>query len=241
MRTRLVQIDDATALMNILNPEVIELEVSFDLVPKSLEEQREWIRDHQGTHICLVAVNTEDDVGEVGAQGERILGFASVSPFRERPAYATTVENSIYVHRRARGRGVGEVLLNDLISAARTIGVSLDHRAHRRRKRGVDSPPRKVRLHPRGHRGRSRPQAPALARRRGVSVRDARRVLGRGFGRQRLLRRGFAGWLARVVIDHRVTNAESRPVPVRLRATTTGSSGPSATPALPRGWRPPGR
>ncbi len=118
MRTRLVQVGDATALMNILNPEVIELEVSFDLVPKTLEEQREWIREHQGTHICLVAVNTEDDLGELGAQGERILGFASVSPFRERAAYATTVENSIYVHRGARSRGVGEVLLNDLIAAA---------------------------------------------------------------------------------------------------------------------------
>jgi L-amino acid N-acyltransferase YncA len=122
MRTRFVQIDDATALMNILNPEVIELEVSFDLVPKTLEEQREWIREHQGTHICLVAINTEDDIGELGAQGERILGFASVSPFRDRPAYATTVENSIYVHRGARGRGVGEVLLNDLIAAARRSG-----------------------------------------------------------------------------------------------------------------------
>jgi L-amino acid N-acyltransferase len=122
MRTRLVQVDDATALMNIQNPEVIELELSFDLVPRTLEEQREWIRRHQGTHICMVAVNTEDDVGEVGALGERILGFASVSPFRDRPAYATTVENSIYVHRGARGRGVGEILLNDLIAAARTSG-----------------------------------------------------------------------------------------------------------------------
>jgi phosphinothricin acetyltransferase len=122
MRTRLVELDDASALMNILNPEVIETEISFDLVPRTLLEQREWIHQHRGAHICLVAVNTDDQVGETGAFGERILGFASVSPFRERPAYLTTVENSIYVHRAARGRGVGEVLLNDLITAARTSG-----------------------------------------------------------------------------------------------------------------------
>jgi L-amino acid N-acyltransferase len=122
MRTRLVEIDDATALMNILNPEVVELSISFELVPKSLEEQREWIREHQATHLCLVAVNTDDDLGEVGARNERILGFASVSPFRERPAYATTVENSVYVHRGARGRGVGERLLNDLLATAKNSG-----------------------------------------------------------------------------------------------------------------------
>ena len=122
MRTRLVEVEDATALMNILNPEVVELSISFDLVPKSLDEQREWITEHQGTHLCLVAVNTEDDLGEIGARGERILGFASVSPFRERPAYATTVENSVYVFRGARGRGVGERLLNDLITTAKRSG-----------------------------------------------------------------------------------------------------------------------
>jgi L-amino acid N-acyltransferase YncA len=122
MRTRLVEVDDATALMNILNPEVVELSISFELVPKSLEEQREWIREHQATHVCLVAVNTDDDLGEIGARNERILGFASVSPFRERPAYATTVENSVYIHRGARGRGVGERLLNDLITTAKNSG-----------------------------------------------------------------------------------------------------------------------
>ena len=122
MRTRLVEVDDATALMNILNPEVVETSVSFDLVPKSLDEQREWILAHQATHLCLVALNTDDDLGELGARGERILGFASFSPFRERPAYATTVENSVYVHRAARGQGVGELLLNDLIVAAKGSG-----------------------------------------------------------------------------------------------------------------------
>ncbi len=122
MRTRLVELDDASALMAILNPEVLETTVSFDLVPRSLEEQRRWIAAHQGTHPCLVVVNDEDDVGEPGARDEPIAGFASVSPFRERPAYATTVENSVYVHRRARGRGVGELVLTDLLTLTQSYG-----------------------------------------------------------------------------------------------------------------------
>ena len=122
MRVRLVEAEDAAGLIAIYNPEVIETTVSFDLVPRSLDEQIEWIGQHRGTHPCIVAVNEEDDLGEIGARGERLLGFASVSPFRERPAYATTVENSVYVHREARGRGAGAVLLRRLIEVAGESG-----------------------------------------------------------------------------------------------------------------------
>ena len=122
MRTRLVEAADARALMNIYNPEVIETTVSFDLVPRSLKGQEEWISAHRATHPCIVAINDVDDVGEIGARSERILGFALVSPFRQRPAYATTVENSVYVHRQARGRGVGETLLRELITIADESG-----------------------------------------------------------------------------------------------------------------------
>ena len=110
------------ALMNIYNPEVVETTVTFDLVPRSLEEQENWIRAHLHTHPCIVAVNDDDDLGESGARGEKILGFAVVSPFRSRPAYATSVENSVYVLRSARGRGVGEVLLRELVNTAKESG-----------------------------------------------------------------------------------------------------------------------
>jgi phosphinothricin acetyltransferase len=122
MRIRLVEVDDAQALLNIYNPEIIETAVSFDLVPRSLADQQAWIRNHRAAHPCLVAVNEEDDLGDVGARGEVILGFAVVSPFRQRPAYATSVENSVYVHRAARGRGIGEKLLRELIKTAQDSG-----------------------------------------------------------------------------------------------------------------------
>ncbi len=122
MRTRLAEVEDAQALLTIWNPEIVELVVSLDLVPKSLEEQRSWILEHRTSYVCLVAINEEDEVGEMGARGDQILGFASLSAFRDKPAYATTVENSVYVHRDARGRGVGERLLRDLLAAAEKSG-----------------------------------------------------------------------------------------------------------------------
>jgi phosphinothricin acetyltransferase len=45
-----------------------------------------------------------------------------VSPYRTRPAYATTVEDSVYVRADCRGRGVGKVLLTDLVDLAQAHG-----------------------------------------------------------------------------------------------------------------------
>jgi phosphinothricin acetyltransferase len=122
MKVRLVEVGDAPALLRIYNPEVLETTVTFDLVARTLDEQVAWIGAHRAAHPCLVAVNEEDELGEIGARGERIVGFAVVSPFRDRPAYATTVENSVYVLRAARGRGVGERLLLELVATVRDSG-----------------------------------------------------------------------------------------------------------------------
>jgi phosphinothricin acetyltransferase len=115
VHTRLVEPGDAEALMTIYNVEVVETTVTFDLVPRSLEDQVAWIQDHLGAHPAIVAVDEESATGVRGARGEIILGFAAIGPYRSRAAYATTVEDSVYVDRSARGRGVGRLLLEDLL------------------------------------------------------------------------------------------------------------------------------
>ena len=52
----------------------------------------------------------------------RVAGFASLSPYRDRPAYATTVEDSVYVHEDFRGRGVARALLTEMLDIAATRG-----------------------------------------------------------------------------------------------------------------------
>jgi L-amino acid N-acyltransferase YncA len=111
-RTRLVERRDAEALRSIYNVEVLESTVTFDLRPRTLAEQTAWIDEHSGGHPAIVAVDAEDEV----------VGFASLSAYRPRPAYSTTVEDSIYVHRETRGQGVGRLLLSDLIPIARNHG-----------------------------------------------------------------------------------------------------------------------
>ena len=112
MAVRPATLDDAEAIRSIYNPEVLESTVTFDLVPRSLEEQLAWLSDRSGAHTVLVAL---DDGGEVS-------GFGSLSPYKERPAYRTTVEDSVYVRRDQQGRGVGSLLLGELIATATSHG-----------------------------------------------------------------------------------------------------------------------
>ena len=111
MRVRLATLADAEATRTIYNVEVTESTVTFDLVPRTLDDQREYLTARSGAHAVLVA-----------EEGNEVVGFASFSPYRDRPAYSTTVEDSVYVRRDQQGKGVGKVLLGELVTLATSHG-----------------------------------------------------------------------------------------------------------------------
>ena len=109
---RAAQESDAQAIAEIYNYEVESSTATFDLVPRSLEAQRDWITTRSGAFSAIVAV---DSVA-------RVIGFAALSTYRDRAGYRTTVENSVYVHRDHQQRGVGKLLLAALLDSARDSG-----------------------------------------------------------------------------------------------------------------------
>jgi L-amino acid N-acyltransferase len=108
MELRLATLDDAEAIREIYNVEVTTSTATFDLVPRTLEAQREWMASRSGAHAVVVAV---DETGLVRA-------FGSLSPWRDRPAYSTSVEDSVYVHRDHHGQGLGKAVLTELVDTA---------------------------------------------------------------------------------------------------------------------------
>lgn len=112
MHVRPAELADAEAIAAIYNVEVLESTATFDLTPRSLDEQRTWQIERSGAHAVLVAL---DDDGTVS-------GFASLSPFRARPAYSTTVESSVYVSVAHRRQGIARLLMIDLIATAQSHG-----------------------------------------------------------------------------------------------------------------------
>jgi len=123
MRVRLAAAGDAEAIRTIYNREVTGGTTTFDLVPRTAEDQRTWLARHDGAHPAVVAVEDPEVVdGLTGAGGEVVLGFGGLSPFRSRPAYATSVEDSVYVDDAHRGLGVGRALLEELVRLAAVHG-----------------------------------------------------------------------------------------------------------------------
>jgi phosphinothricin acetyltransferase len=108
---RLVERRDAEEVRDLYNHYVTESTALFDLVPRTLDDQVRWIDEHSGGHPALVAV-----------LDGRVVGFGSLTTFRSRPAYATTVEDSVYVAPGLGGRGVGRKLLEALVGRARDHG-----------------------------------------------------------------------------------------------------------------------
>ena len=63
-----------------------------------------------------------------------MVGFASLSPYKERAAYRTTVEDSVYVHQDHTGQGIGKALLGPADRGRERVGIPLDDRPHRGRR-----------------------------------------------------------------------------------------------------------
>jgi L-amino acid N-acyltransferase YncA len=112
---RLASAADAEEIRHIYNREVEGSTATFDLVPRSLTEQQAWLAARSGAFVVVVA--------EVpGPRGPQVAGFASLSPYKERPAYRTTVEDSVYVHHDHQGIGIGRMLLTAVLDRAAEQG-----------------------------------------------------------------------------------------------------------------------
>jgi phosphinothricin acetyltransferase len=110
---------DAEQIRTIYNHEVMHTAATFDLVPRSLADQLDWLAARSGAFVTIVA---EEAAGGEGIGGGRIVGFGALSPYKERAAYRTSVENSIYVRGDRQGVGVGRRLLDELLSMAGRSG-----------------------------------------------------------------------------------------------------------------------
>ena len=102
---------DLAAINNIYNHYVQHSTCTYQEEPESLDGRRQWFRHHGEKHPVIVA--------EIGGQ---VVGWGSLSAYHARSAYRHTVENSVYVHHEYHWRGIGSLLLHELIVRARNFG-----------------------------------------------------------------------------------------------------------------------
>jgi len=103
---------DLPAVTDIYNQAVLRATGTFDTEPKTVEQQREWFARHGASHPVIVA-----------EEASGVVGWASLSPYSDRCAYARTAEVSVYIDEKARGRGLGGALLEGVLEAGRRAGL----------------------------------------------------------------------------------------------------------------------
>jgi len=103
---------DAAEIASIYAHHVLHGTATFDLVPPSREEWDAKLASIQGHGWPFV-------VAELDGQ---VAGYAYATQFRDRPAYAETCENSIYVSPERLGVGLGGMLLGALMVEAHRCG-----------------------------------------------------------------------------------------------------------------------
>ena len=103
---------DAQGIAAIYAHHVLNGTASFDTVPPTQAETAERIARITERGWPFI----------VAEQDGLVIGYAYATQFRDRPAYAATCENSIYVDQSWIGRGIGRLLLSELIARARDYG-----------------------------------------------------------------------------------------------------------------------
>lgn len=100
---------DAGAIARIYNEGIADRVATFETEPRTTADIEAWFTP--GRVIVVV-----DDNGEV-------VAFASTSPYSSRPCYAGVAEFSVYVRRDRRGRGLGTVVMTELLHEAAATGI----------------------------------------------------------------------------------------------------------------------
>jgi phosphinothricin acetyltransferase len=110
---RSVREADLEEIRAIYGKEVLEGVASFEIEPPQIEEMRARLGRVCNAKLPYLVAELDG----------RIAGFAYAVPYRPRPAYRYTVENSIYVARWAQRQGIGSQLLDTLVNACESAGV----------------------------------------------------------------------------------------------------------------------
>lgn len=117
----------AAAILDIFNDAIINSTALYEYHPRTMQTMESWFHTKVQNSHPIVGVESID--------GE-LLGFASYGAFRAWPAYKYSVEHSVYVHPKCRGKGVGTILMKQLIRRAAESdyhmmvgGIDIDNQA----------------------------------------------------------------------------------------------------------------
>jgi phosphinothricin acetyltransferase len=103
------QSEDCPAILEIINDQILTGTALYDYKPRTLEQQLAIFDDKIQKGFPIIVAKVADE----------IVGFGYYSEFRFREAYKFTVEHSVYAKKNYIGKGIGNLLLTELIELAK--------------------------------------------------------------------------------------------------------------------------
>src|SRR5687767_526560 len=109
---RLAASADLPAINDIYNYYVTRSTCTYQLEPETRADRETWFQSHPPEKYPVTVAELDGEV----------IGWGALSKFRDRAAYAPTVEASVYIRHDRHRRGVGRAILLDLVERARQLG-----------------------------------------------------------------------------------------------------------------------
>lgn len=105
--------NDLGQLLDIYNDIILHTTAVYQYEVHTLKMRKEWFttKQQQGFPVFVAEEN------------DRIVGFSTIGTFRQWQAYKYSVENSVYVASDQRGKGIGKLLMQPLIDAAKQMDM----------------------------------------------------------------------------------------------------------------------
>jgi len=96
-------------ILEIFNEAILNSTALYDYKPRTMESMRIWYAAKRAGNYPIIGAFSADD---------KLLGFTSYGSFRNWPAYKYSVEHSIYIRSDYRGKGLGKLLLKEIVKSA---------------------------------------------------------------------------------------------------------------------------
>ena len=109
IKLRTYKTEDIQAILDIINYNILHSTALYDYTIRTVEQQKLILEDKVAKGFPVIVADS-DGV---------IVGFGMYSEFRFREAYKFTVEHSVYVNEKYHGKGIGKLLLTELIKLAK--------------------------------------------------------------------------------------------------------------------------
>jgi phosphinothricin acetyltransferase len=112
-KIRIASLTDLPRIVEIYNQVITAGNATADTVPFSVEARLDWFNQHDANQYPIYVCKDES---------RKILGYLSLSPYRDRPALARTAEVSYYVDYGQHGKGIGSALMQHALADCARIG-----------------------------------------------------------------------------------------------------------------------